>query len=185
MTNEPAHITGRNRRLWHEWHTLQQALSGREDIRCTVLRTNARGMPVRYRIDYHIRSLSGVTDVEQLLQPGVSNEPVYAEHFVMTIDLPDSYPCIDGAPVFRFLTEDEQGNSIPHPWHPNIRYFGRFAGRVCINQPDTYTDLLWGVRRVASYLRYECYHAVNEPPYPEDQQVAAWVIRQAEPNGWI
>jgi hypothetical protein len=41
------------------------------------------------------------------------------------------------------------------------------------------------VKRVASYLTYERYHAVAEPPYPEDLQVAAWVIRQAEPNGWI
>jgi len=185
MKPDPANMTGRNRRLWHEWQTLQEALASRQDIRCTVLRTNVDGLPVRYLIDYHIRSLNGVTDVEHLGAPGVSNMPLYAEHFRMLIDLPDNYPCIDGAPVFRFLTEDEQGKPIPHPWHPNIRYSGPMAGRVCINMPDTYTDLLWGVRRVASYLRYECYHAVNEPPYPEDQQVAAWVIRQAEPNGWI
>lgn len=185
MTDVPAHITGRNRRLWHEWQTLQEALAGRKDIRCSVLRTNAEGLPTRYRIDYHIRSLSGVTEQERLGEPGVSNLPLYADLFLMVIDLPDSYPCVDGAPVFRFLTEDEQHKPIPHPWHPNIRYFGSMAGRVCLNQADTYTDLLWGVRRIASYLRYECYHAVNEPPYPEDQQVAAWVIRQAEPNGWI
>jgi hypothetical protein len=50
---------------------------------------------------------------------------------------------------------------------------------------DTYTDLLWGIRRVASYLRYETYHALMESPYPEDLKVAAWVIRQGEPNGWL
>ena len=61
----------------------------------------------------------------------------------------------------------------------------RPAGRVCINMSDTYTDLLWGVKRVASYLRYDCYHAVSAPPYPEDLQVAAWVVQQGEPNGWI
>lgn len=178
-------LSGRNRRLWHEWQTLAEALDGREDIRMHVLQTNADGLPVRYGIDYHIRSICGVADVNHLNEPGVSNTPLYAEVFRMIIDLPVNYPCVDGAPVLRFLTEDEHGNPIPHPWHPNIRYFGSFAGRVCINMADSYTDLLWGVRRVASYLRYECYHAINEPPYPEDQQVAAWVIRQAEPNGWI
>jgi hypothetical protein len=50
---------------------------------------------------------------------------------------------------------------------------------------DTYTDLVWGVDRVASYLRYETYHARQEPPYPEDLKVAAWVVCQGEPRGWI
>ena len=50
--------------------------------------------------------------------------------------------------------------------------------------PDTYTDLAWAVERVAQYLRYEIYHAVSEPPYPEDLKVAAWVIRQGEPKEW-
>ncbi len=103
----------------------------------------------------------------------------------MQIDLPPGYPCIDSPPALRFLTADENGNPIPHPWHPNIRYFGSFAGRVCINMADSYTDLAWGVERVGQYLRYERYHAVNEPPYPEDMQVAAWVIRQGEPNEWV
>jgi hypothetical protein len=50
---------------------------------------------------------------------------------------------------------------------------------------DTYTDLLWGVQRVASYLRYDTYHALIEAPYPEDLKVAAWVTRQGEPKEWI
>jgi hypothetical protein len=50
---------------------------------------------------------------------------------------------------------------------------------------DTYTDLLWGVQRVASYLRYDTYHAQMEAPYPEDLKVAAWVTRQGEPKEWI
>jgi hypothetical protein len=50
---------------------------------------------------------------------------------------------------------------------------------------DTYTDLVWGVERVGHYLRYDIYHAVSEPPYPEDLKVASWVIRQGEPNEWI
>lgn len=185
MDIDPKSLSGRNRRLLYEWQKLEQGLEGRSDIYCRVNATNGNGLPVCYHIDYHIKSLCGVTHVETLNQQGVSNEPLYAEHYQMLITLPTNYPCIDGAPVFRFLTTDNKGQNIPHPWHPNIRYFGEFAGRVCINMSDTYTDLIWGVKRVASYLRYECYHAISEPPYPEDMQVAAWIIRQGEPNGWV
>lgn len=182
---DPQALSGRNRRLMYEWQKLEQGLEGRPDICFRVAATNAEGLPIRYHIDYHINSLCGVTRVEALNQQGVTNEPLFANHYQMQISLPANYPCVDSAPVFCFLTTDNQGEDIPHPWHPNIRYFGDFAGRVCINMSDTYTDLLWGVKRVASYLRYECYHAISEPPYPEDLQVAAWVIRQGEPNGWI
>ena len=169
-------LSGRNRRLLHEWQMMDQGLSARPDIQWRINRTNADGLPISYLIDYHIRSICGVTDSE--------SKPVYADHFRMVIDLPDAFPCVDGAPEFRFLTE-ENNEPIPHPWHPNIRYYGPMAGRVCLNRTDTYSDLVWGVKRIATYLTYERYHAVNEPPYPEDQQVAAWVIRIAEPNGWI
>ncbi len=185
MTIDPQRLKGRNRRLYHEWQLLQQRLSGRSDIVCQPVARNAAGLPVQYRVDYYLRSICGVEDVDHLDDRSVSHRPRFARHFVMVIELPDSYPCVDGQPVFRFLTTDEEGQPIPHPWHPNIRYFGQFAGRVCLNRDDTYTDLVWGVERIALYLRYERYHALAEPPYPEDQQVAAWVIRQGEPNEWI
>ena len=178
-------LSGRNRRLLYEWQMMDEGLSARSDIRWSVNRTNAEGLPVRYIVDYLIHSICGVTNVEQLNQPGVCNQPLYADCFRMASDLPDAFPCIDGAPVFRFLTEDENGQPLLHPWHPNIRFFGPMAGRVCLNRTDTYTDLVWGVKRIATYLTYERYHAMAEPPYPEDLQVAAWVIRQAEPMGWI
>ena len=181
----PSRLSGRNRRLLYEWQKLEHSLAGRSDISWRVAATNAVGLPTSYVIDYHIHSLCGVTDIENLNQQGVTNEPLFANYYQMQIDLPEAYPCVDGAPQFHFLTHDPSGNPIPHPWHPNIRYFGDFAGRVCINMADTYTDLVWGVERVAGYLRYECYHALAEPPYPEDLQVAAWVIRQAEPRGWL
>lgn len=178
-------LSGRNRRLLYEWKKLEQGLAGCYDITWHVVKTNAVGLPTSYRVDYHIHSICGVTSEERLNEPGVINEPLFADHYQMQIDLPVNYPCVDGVPVFHFLTNDEEGKSIPHPWHPNIRYFGDSAGRVCINMVDTYADLVWGIKRVASYLRYECYHAVAEPPYPEDYQVASWVIRQGEPNQWI
>lgn len=181
----PNQLSGRNRRLLYEWRKLEQTLAGRSDIGWRVTATNAEGLPVRYLVEYHLLSICGVENPEQLGTCNGNNPPLFADHFLMQIDLPEKYPCVDAAPTFRFLTEDETGKAIPHPWHPNIRYFGSFAGKVCINMADTYTDLVWGVERVASYLRYECYHALSEPPYPEDLQVAAWVIRQGEPNEWI
>ena len=176
-------MNGRNKRLQNEWRMLEQGLDGRKDISCRVLTTNADGLPTDYCIDYHIHSLCGVTNMEHLNEAGVKNEPLYADHFRMRMTLPPNYPQIDGAPILNFLTCDEEGNDLPHPWHPNIRYFGAFAGRVCINMADTYSSLLWAVQRIGAYLRYDTYHATMEPPYPEDLQVATWIRNQGEPNG--
>ena len=177
-------MNGRSKRLLNEWQTLQHGLDGRKDISCRVLTTNADGVPDSYLVDYQIRSICGVTDMAQLGTAGISNEPLYADHFTMRIELPANYPQVDGEPVLTFLTHDGRGNALPHPWHPNIRYFGSFAGRVCINMADSYTSLLWAVQRIGAYLRYEVYHATMEPPYPEDLQVATWVRDQGEHNGW-
>lgn len=178
-------LKGRNRRLLTEWRRLEQCLENRHDIQLRVIRRNTEGLPIGYLVTYQLRSICGVSNLEHFGERGVSNEPVYATGYQMRIDIPDGYPSVDCPPVFRFLTCDEQGTPIPHPWHPNIRWFGDFAGRVCINMADTYTDLAWGVDRVAQYLRYDTYHAISEPPYPEDLKVASWVIRQGEPNEWI
>ena len=181
----PEQLSGRNRRLLREWRLLEERFSGRRDIAVSVAEVNAAGLPVRYRVDYRIRSICGVEQVERLGEAGVENPPLFAEAFRMDIVLPANYPCVDGSPEFRFQIRDEAGKPLPHPWHPNIRWFGDMAGRVCLNMDDTYTDLAWGVDRIAGYLRYEVYHAVSEPPFPEDMQVAAWVIRQGEPKEWI
>jgi hypothetical protein len=178
-------LSGRNRRLLNEWQTLERRFGARAGIEVSVSERNAAGLPVRYRVDYRLKSICGVEQVERLGEPGVANPPVFADVFCLEIVLPPQYPCVDGSPVFRFRVADEDGNPIPHPWHPNIRWFGEMAGRVCLNMDDTYTDLAWGVDRIAQYLRYDLYHAVAEPPFPEDMLVAAWVIRQGEPNEWI
>lgn len=178
-------FSGRNRRLLYEWQQLDKRLKDRHDITCNVIRKNAAGLPTAYLIRYQIKSICGVTNIEHFGELGAENMPIFATGYKMRIDLPDCYPSVDAPPIFRFLVYDEQGEPIPHPWHPNIRYFGDFAGRVCINMVDTYTDLAWGVERVAQYLRYDIYHAISEPPYPEDLKVASWVIRQGEPNEWI
>lgn len=178
-------LTGRGRRLLYEWRRLEERVSGRNDIAYAVLKKNPYGLPVRYEVTYRIRSICGVENIERLDEPGIRNSPVFADEFKMILDIPEDYPCIDAMPVLSFMTADEEGNALPHPWHPNIRFFGEFAGRVCLNAPDTYMDLAWYVERVALYLRYDLYHAVQEPPYPEDMKVARWVLRQGEPEGWV
>ena len=178
-------LKGKERRLLAEWKEIERQTAGREDLSCRVVRSNPSGLPTGYEVEYRIRSICGVEDEESLGTPGCVNPPLFADRFVMSIDLPEEYPCVDAPAHFRFLTTDEKGLPIPHPWHPNIRWRGKMAGHVCLNRTDSFTPLAWGIERVAQYLRYERYHALNEPPYPEDQQVAAWVIRQGEPNEWI
>jgi hypothetical protein len=181
-------LNGRNRRLLYEWQQLEQGLEGRSDITWHVAKANAEGLPISYLIDYHIHSICGVTDIERLNELNVENKPIYADHFTMKLDLPAKFPCVDGAPVLNFLTSTPTGEPLPHPWHPNIRFFGDFAGRVCLNADacGSYTDLAWYIDRVARYLRYEVYHAqIGVPPFPEDDKVADWVVKQGEPQGWI
>ena len=182
---DPSQLNGRNRRLLYEWRQLEEKLSRRQDISLSVVKRNAAGLPIVYLIDYRLRSISGVEHLDQLNMTGIENRPIFYDGYQMTLELPPGYPGVDAPPLLNFLTVDSSGQPIAHPWHPNIRFFGAFAGKVCINMTDTYTDLLWGVERVASYLRYDTYHAIMEPPYPEDLEVAAWVRHQGEPNGWI
>ena len=181
----PRQLSGRNRRLLHEWKAMDEQLDGRDDIRYSVLKYNADGLPVSYRIDYRLTGICGVEQEEQLDNPDIPNPPRVADAFVLQITIPPGYPCVDAVPSYHFLTTGPDGRDIPHPWHPNIRYYGAFAGRVCLNQPDTYADIVWAVKRIAGYLTYERYHAKSQPPYPEDLTVARWVIEQGEPNGWI
>ena len=182
---DPSQLNGRNRRLLFEWRQLEEKLSRRQDISLSVVKRNAAGLPILYLIDYRLRSICGVEHLDQLNMTGIENRPIFSDGYQMTLELPPGYPGVDAPPLLNFLTVDSSGQPIAHPWHPNIRFFGAFAGKVCINMTDTYPDLLWGVERVASYLRYDTYHAIMEPPYPEDLEVAAWVRHQGEPNGWI
>lgn len=178
-------LTGRNRRLLHEWKAMEERLQGRDDISYEVRKRNAQGLPVSYTVHYRMLSICGVEEEERLNEPGIQNFPKFAGEFVLIIDIPAGFPAVDAMPVYSFQTTGPDNEGIPHPWHPNIRYYGAFAGRVCLNLPDTYTDIVQTVRRIAEYLRYERFHAKNEPPFPEDLKVARWVMEQGEPNGWI
>ncbi len=174
---------GRNRRLMHEWSAIDQRFKDDAFISYNVTRRNAEGLPTQYEMIFKEKSFCGVEEPDA---NGLC-KPICADEFHMNITIPNNYPAVDSKLEFKFMTNDANGNEIPHPWHPNIRFFGDFAGRVCLNTPacGTFTDLAWYVDRVMLYLRYEKYHAQNTPPFPEDNKVAEWVLEQAEPNGWI
>lgn len=162
-------MTGRERRLTYEWQKIQQMAARHDDLTVRVTRTTPSHLPTEYEVTYCIRSICGVNE---------DLTPIFHDQYTMLLHLPEGYPQIDALPVCRFM-----GNI--KPWHPNIRYYGDMAGRVCINMPNTNADLAWCIERIALYLRYELYHAINEPPYPEDLKVAEWVRHHGEPNEWV
>ena len=47
-------LTGRNRRLQHEWKTLEKRLASRSDIDFSISKLNAQGMPIGYEITWRI-----------------------------------------------------------------------------------------------------------------------------------
>lgn len=174
---------GRNRRLMHEWTAIDQRFKDDPNISYVIRKRNADNLPILYELVFKVKSICGVAEPDD---KGLCR-PLYADEFHMEIRIPNNYPAVDSKLEFKFMTVDSEGKEIPHPWHPNIRYFGDFAGRVCLNTPacGTFTDLAWYVDRVMLYLKYEKYHALNTPPFPEDNKVAEWILEQAEPNGWI
>lgn len=175
---------GRNARLFREWEAIEKRFEDDPEILCLVRKRNAEQLPVEYEVVYNIRSFCGVEEPDG---HGLQ-KPRFADRFTMRITIPNNYPSVDAKLEFKFMVKDLLGEEIPHPWHPNIRYFGDFAGRVCLNAAacGSYTDLAWYIDRVAHYLRYDTYHAkIGVPPFPEDDKVAEWVTSQGEPQGWI
>jgi hypothetical protein len=175
-------FVGRNGRLLEEWETIANRFLDNDEIGITIRERNGDGLPVVYEVQYKIRSFCGIKPRSQ----GDLEEPLFADEFFMRINIGNNYPCCDGNLDIRFLARDVLGNEIPHPFHPNILFYGD-AGKVCVRAlaQGTYTDLAVYIDKVTWYLKYEQYHALPQPPYPIDEKVAAWVINQAEPQGWI
>jgi len=161
---------GRDTRLYNEWKMMDAAYASHQDISYHVSKRNPAGMPVEYIITFRIKSIIGVED------PNVQGlqKPVFGDEHILRITIPNNYPSADGGyPDFRFITD---------VWHPNIRYFGDFKGHVCLNfeNSGTSTSLVEFINKIAAYLRYEEYHALDEYPFPEDPTVAQWVISQLD-----
>lgn len=134
-------------------------------ISCEVVTTvGPLKVPNKYLIHYNFKTITGV-DADQ--------NPIYGDHHVAEIDLPKKYP-LEAAKIYMKTPV----------WHPNIKFSGQFKGRVCGNTRDFGKgyDLYQLVLRLGEILQYKNYHAVHAPPYPEDAQVADWVLQHAEPN---
>jgi hypothetical protein len=166
--------TGKDARLFKEWELLDKRIEKSNQLSYIIRKRNGTGLPIVFDIIFNVKTITGVTKSEDsdLLMP------VFGKEHIMRISLPNNYPSADGQPEFVFTSD---------VWHPNIRYFGAFKGRVCLNTGDSgvHTHLTDYIDRVMDYLKYEDYHAKNEYPYPEDLDVAEWVLKQGEPKGWI
>ena len=166
---------GRDTRLLNEWERIDEACSESDIVSYAVHKFNASGLPVIYDITFNIKSITGVEKADSM---GLER-PVFGDKHILRISIPNNYPANDGGfPEFKFITD---------VWHPNVRYFGDFKGRVCLNLNDCGTSvyLTEHIATIAGYLRYTEYHARDEHPFPEDQTVAKWVLEQAEPLGWL
>lgn len=206
-------MTGRQRRRQYEYQQLMKFAEGRKDVSIAVTREDADGIPCAYVVTYNIHSICGINDDRTPVFADVFTMLIDIPEDYPQIDAPPVFRFTkhtEGVGSFKKFQEVQGGQEVsesfkefqevseptthnpspttqetPLPWHPNIRYHGDMAGHVCLNALNTFTDLAWGVERVALYLRYELYHALPEPPYPEDLTVAEWVRHVGEPNEYI
>ena len=165
---------GRETRLYNEWKMIDAEYASNDTISYIVTKRSPSGMPLAYEITFLIKSITGVKDPDSQGH----QKPVFGNKHILQIRIPNNYPSADGGyPEFKFITD---------VWHPNIRFFGEFKGHVCLNflHSGTATPLAEYIDKVAAYLRYDDYHALDEEPYPEDHTVAKWVREQADPMKW-
>jgi len=167
---------GRETRLFNEWEKIDNYCQYGGEITYIIRkRSPTTRIPIAYDIIYEIKSIIGVEEPDE----NGLQKPVFGNRHTLRITIPNNYPSVDGGyPDFRFSSD---------VWHPNVRYFGDFKGHVCLNFEDsgTETTLIEYIQRIADYLKYTDYYALNQYPFPEDQTVARWVLEQAEPQGWV
>lgn len=165
--NDPVFKTNLKYKRWAREHVELASLHS-DVITLEVAETvSPLRIPVVYHVHYRLRSIVGIDE---------AYNPVYGNHHVLELALPPQYP-LEGCKL-TMLTD---------AWHPNIKSEGKYKGRVCGNTESF--GLSYGlyqlVLRVGEILQYKNYHAIHEPPYPEDSKVAEWVIQFAEPNGIV
>jgi len=171
-----AKYKGRDFRLFKEWDLLDRKYGNDSRVMAIIVKKqNAKSkLPEKYEIIFNVKSIVGVkTKDEKGLE-----EPIFGNKHKLTIDLPENFGGTGGFPAFKFITD---------VWHPNVKFFGDFKGRVCLTYADCppTTPLVDYVDRAIDYLTYDDYFAKDEYPWPEDPIVAEWVRKQAEPNKWL
>ncbi|GAB4416772.1 MAG: hypothetical protein OHK0039_26430 [Bacteroidia bacterium] len=120
--------------------------------------------PDTYIITYKLRSIVAID---------ADKQPVYADEHRVQVTFPANFP-IGGASCYM----------LTPAWHPNIKWDGPYKGRICGNTAEFgslfFLNML--VLRIGEILQYKNYHAVQEPPFPEDENVARWMREFAEPH---
>lgn len=168
-----------------EWEGIDALCKNNPSIIYIPRKFNEDDLPVEYEIIYKVRSVIGVKSMAKftLEHSGESREiearePIFGEEHRMRIIIPNNYPSALGNAIFTFTS---------NVWHPNIKWSGDQKGHVCQNDRELGVGfpLAKKIVRVGMYLQYQIYHALQTPPYPEDNMVAEWVVEEAEPMGWI
>ena len=179
-------LTPQSKKLLKEWMKIEALCRNSDVISYIVRKRNREGLPLEYEIIYKVKSIVGVEGLngssemkEEADSDHPPRKPIYGTEHRLSISLPANYPsAYGGNPEFKMITD---------AWHPNIRYSGKFKGRICLNNKDLGVSVGLDDRilRVGKYLQYQIYWANESYPWPEDKSVAEWVREEAEPNNWI
>lgn len=124
--------------------------------------------PRMFRLHLEIPSITRIQE---------DKSPIFGDQHTLEIRIPANYPV--EAPVCQMTTD---------VWHPNIQSEeGPMKGRICGNTEGfgAFYSLDRLVSRICNMLRYKVYLADFRFPYPEDETVARWVKRYAEPRGIV
>lgn len=156
----------RYRRLAREHMAVSQLKSDR--IKWRIVETaTALQIPVKYEIDYLIKSIVGIH---------ADQSPIYGDKHTVEISFPAKFPL-----------ETFKAKALTDIWHPNIKWDGPTKGRICVNNQNFGRgyDIFLLILRLGEIIQYKNYLAENIPPYPEDAKVAQWVLNYAEPNNIV
>lgn len=159
-------LQGRRARLILEYEQLIN-LEKRSDFIKIEPVNKIEGMPPEeYIITFTCRGIAG-------LRP--DNSPEFAEFHQVSMKLSSNFP--NQEPYLKWLTPI---------WHPNIEH--KEPHHVCTNNVQNWfstkslKDLVVSLGEMVQYRRY---HAEWVAPFPLDKEVADWVIKFAEPNGFL
>jgi len=155
------------RRYAREHIEISKLKSDRIKVRVRDYKDKVLKIPNEYEVDYHITSIVGINE---------DKSPIYGDKHTIKVVLPENFPI---TPFKAYALSDI--------WHPNIKWSGHTKGRICANNRDfgRAYDLRMLILRIGEIIQYKNYLAENVPPYPEDAQVAKWILEYAEPNGIV
>ncbi|MBL8217328.1 MAG: hypothetical protein JNK87_41795 [Bryobacterales bacterium] len=130
--------------------------------------------PEKYIVTYRCNGFIGVK-LHELPNGSKERRPLVGDHHEVEITLTPEYP--GRQPRLVWLTDI---------WHPNIE---RTPPRhVCTDEATSHMvrkPLVELILYLGEMVQYKRYHAKWEPPFPFDQEVATWVVAEAEPKGWV